>query len=63
MRSLNTPHTRRGLAYLIVGLCVALALWELDVPPLGIGVVVGGILLFILVGIASGLYFGDAEGT
>ena len=63
MRSFDTPHTRRGVRYLSVGVLVALFLWAVGLPPLGIAVVVGGSVILILVGIASGLYFGDVEGA
>lgn len=63
MRSINTPHTRLGATYLGVCLLVVLCLWAVGLPPLGIAVVVGGSVLLILVGIASGLYFKDVEGA
>ena len=63
MQSLDTPHTRLGATYL--GLCIiaVLVLWGLGLRPLEILVAVGGSMLLIAIGIASGLYYGDAEGA
>ena len=61
MRSFDTPHTRRGVRYLVMGVLSALVLLVFGFPPLEISVVVGGFALIILVGIASGLVFDDVE--
>ena len=55
--------TRQGLLYLSLCGLLTLALWSIGVPPLVMLVAVGGSVLCLLVGIASGLYIDDLEGA
>lgn len=62
-QTLDTPHTRLGAMYLCACIVAVLCLWAAGLHPLEILVAVGGSALLVLIGIASGLYYGDAEGT
>ena len=63
MQSLDTPHTRLGATYLCLCIPAVLCLWGAGLHPLEILVAVGSSALLVLIGIVSGLYYGDAEGT